>query len=89
MILLGNSKIRHFLNHAPVWQRFPALVILFYPVKVISHALAYRFLHGDWSMDWAFKLEELLYASILLAIFWTWQTGKSADKKERDERQRS
>jgi hypothetical protein len=89
MYLLSSSKIKHFLNHAPVWQKFPALVILCYPVKLISHALAYRLRHGDWEMNWAIKLEDLLYTSILMALFWTWQTRKTASKNEQDEQQRS
>jgi hypothetical protein len=76
MDLPGDSKIRRYLIQAPVWQRYPASVILFYSSSLISAAIAHRLRHGDWKMDWAIQLEDMLYASLLMALVWTWKTRK-------------
>lgn len=89
MILLSNSKFKHFLNQAPVWQKFPVLLISFYSASLSLVAVSYRLRKGDWNMAWAVKLEDLLYASILMALFWTWQSRKVVSKDEQNEQQRS
>jgi hypothetical protein len=65
----SNSKIRRFLNHAPLWQRYPALVIFFYPFAVVSKALIYRSRNGGWDMDWAVIFEDALYFAVLFGLF--------------------
>jgi hypothetical protein len=89
MELQSNSKIGPFLSQTPVWQRFPASVIFFYSTSLISAAIVYRLRYGGWEMDWAIQLEDMLYASNLVALVWTWQTRKGSRKNEQDEQQRS
>jgi len=88
MALPSNSKIRHFLNHGPFWQRYPAHVILLCLFSLISKALIYRFSEGGWDMDWARKFRKSLYFGIFMGLYGAWPR-KAVVKNEQDERQRS
>jgi hypothetical protein len=83
------SKIRHFLNHAPFWRRYPAHVILLSSLALISKALIYRFHTGGWEMDWAGKFSESLFWGVFMGLYFAWPRGKGAGKNEHDERQRT
>jgi hypothetical protein len=85
----SNSKIRRFLTHAPLWQRYPAWVIFCCLFSLTSKALIYRFSNGGWDMDWVVKFEESLFFGILFGIYAAWPRRKDVGKNEQSEHQRS
>jgi hypothetical protein len=88
MALPSDSKIRHFLNHAPVWQSIPVVAISFCVGRLITGAIIHRFRSGGWDMDWAGKFEDSLGGGVIFSILWAWLIRKGFSKSEQDERQR-
>jgi len=85
----NTSKIRYFLNHAPAWQKFPAMVIFLCVGKLILIALVNRLYNGGWEMNWAVKFAESLVFAVLLGLYWTWLTRTAVSENEQGEQQRS
>ena len=89
MSLPSMTKIRHFLNHAPFGQRYPAWVIVCFLTSLISKALIYRLRTGGWDMNWADKFGESLFYGLFFGLYLVWPTRKEAGKNKRGEQQRS
>jgi hypothetical protein len=82
------SKLRHFMNNAPFWRKYPAWVIFCCLSGLISKALICRFRNGGWEMDWAVKFEDSLFFGILFGLYAAWPR-KVVSKNEQSEPQRS
>jgi hypothetical protein len=83
-----DSRIRRFLNHAPVWQTIPVLAILVCVGSLIAKAFIYRLRSGGWDMDWAIKFVDSLGFGVIFSLLWTWLTRRDA-KNEQEEHQGS
>jgi hypothetical protein len=79
------SKVRYFLNHAPVWQRAMASGISFCLVGFVSKVVIFRLRTGVWDMDWADKFGESLFGGILFGLVSPWLMRKGVSSNNNNE----
>jgi hypothetical protein len=89
MALPRISKIRRFLNHAPVWQTIPAVAISVCLGRLITSAIIYRLNSGGWDMDWATKFVDSLGTGVVFSLLWAWLIRTGVSNSEQDGQQRS